>query len=450
MALIDYTPAYVNTTEQQVMKAVITPEHWNEMFNLLTAQGNNNSTALLNILLALDDSTTAAQLGVAAITGVAGTNVQAIMASLKGLIDLCYTASATDTLLAQRESVTAANALVKTVSFTPADGKFTFTTQGGTTTVIDTAMEKMAVNFAYNATTQALDLTLEDGSTTSVPLNAFITETEFLDSAQIDFSVTNHQVTATIKAGSVTSAMLEGTLLTAIIGYRDAAAASATAAATSAANALTHKNNAATSASNAATSEANALTYKGNALTSANAAAASATAANTAKVGAETAQGGAVSAQSAAATARTGAETAKTAAEAARDGAVSNAQAQVTAATQQATNAGNSATLSAAKSVLAQSYTTGGTGTRTGEDTDNAKYYKEQAAANAGVLARVATGFAVVNGSTRPTLGENAVDLSYANDNTKGATGVKSFAEGYNNSRWSCGTCRGSEYYCFW
>ena len=42
-----------------------------------------------------------------------------------------------------------------------------------------------------------------------------------------------------------------------------------------------------------------------------------------------------------------------------------------------ATNAGNSAT-------LAESYAVGGTGTRTGEDTDNAKYYCEQAALIAG------------------------------------------------------------------
>lgn len=42
------------------------------------------------------------------------------------------------------------------------------------------------------------------------------------------------------------------------------------------------------------------------------------------------------------------------------------------------------ATACAANSVLAESYTKGGTGTREGEDTDNAKYYKDQARAIVG------------------------------------------------------------------
>lgn len=58
--------------------------------------------------------------------------------------------------------------------------------------------------------------------------------------------------------------------------------------------------------------------------------------------------------------------------------------------TQQATNAAGSAsnalldaTNAHADALLAQSYAVGGTGTRSGEDTDNAKYYKEQAALRA-------------------------------------------------------------------
>ena len=42
------------------------------------------------------------------------------------------------------------------------------------------------------------------------------------------------------------------------------------------------------------------------------------------------------------------------------------------------------ATSCAANSVLAESYAVGGTGTRSGEDTDNAKYYKDQARAIVG------------------------------------------------------------------
>lgn len=270
-----YTPAYTVINEARATKTVVTSEEWNALFNLLATQGNSTATALYNFITLIEGSTGAADVGGTPITGVTGTTVQTIMVGLKALIDACYTRAATDALLATKESVTDANALVKTIAFNAADGKFTITTQGGTVSVIDTALEKVAVNFAYNATTQALDLTLADGSTTSVSLSAFITETEFVDSNTIDFSVNDHVVTASIKSGSITDAMLSSTLATALIGYKTAAETAATNAAASEANALTYKNAAGVSAQNAATSEANALTYKNAALASKNAAATS-------------------------------------------------------------------------------------------------------------------------------------------------------------------------------
>lgn len=48
-----------------------------------------------------------------------------------------------------------------------------------------------------------------------------------------------------------------------------------------------------------------------------------------------------------------------------------------------ASNAATDAGYAHADALLAQSYAVGGTGTRSGEDTDNAKYYKEQAALRA-------------------------------------------------------------------
>lgn len=52
---------------------------------------------------------------------------------------------------------------------------------------------------------------------------------------------------------------------------------------------------------------------------------------------------------------------------------------KATEASTSATNASNSATQASKKATLAESYAKGGTGTRQGEDTDNAEYYKEQA-----------------------------------------------------------------------
>lgn len=113
----------------------------------------------------------------------------------------------------------------------------------------------------------------------------------------------------------------------------EGARADAESAAQSAADALAYKNA-------AAQSEANALSYKNSASTSATAAA--------------TAKNDAVSA-------RTAAQSAQSAAESAR-----------AAAQQSATDADASAKLS-------KSWAAGGTGTRTGEDTDNAKYWAEKA-----------------------------------------------------------------------
>lgn len=72
-----------------------------------------------------------------------------------------------------------------------------------------------------------------------------------------------------------------------------------------------------------------------------------------------------------------------------------------------ATNAGTSAT-------TAESYAIGGTGTRTGEDTDNAKYYKEQAdtsATSASTNATKSESFAV--GGTGTRIGEDSDNAKY-------------------------------------
>ena len=62
----------------------------------------------------------------------------------------------------------------------------------------------------------------------------------------------------------------------------------------------------------------------------------------------------------------------------------SSASASANTATQKANEAKTSAGLANADAILAKSYAVGGTGTRPGEDTDNAKYYKEQAMAGGG------------------------------------------------------------------
>ena len=102
----------------------------------------------------------------------------------------------------------------------------------------------------------------------------------------------------------------------------------------------------------------------------------------TAKNDAETAKAGAETAQTKAETAQSMAEAAQTAAETARSGAEtaqSSAQSSANSAAKSSDTAGAKATEATNQALLSKSYAVGGTGARTGEETDNAKYYCEQA-----------------------------------------------------------------------
>lgn len=269
----------------------------------------------------------AAEVGTTAITGVTGGDVQTMLGSLKTLLDTKAAGADMTAALALKSDKSVTDLHIKSVSLNANTGVFTFTREDGSYVTVDTVLEKVATNWQYNASTQSLVLTLADGTTQSVPLSAFITETEFLDSDQIAFSVSDHKVTATVKAGGITDTMLSSALITQLQGYVSDAADSASAAAQSATAAEGYKNTASQKASDAATSEANALQYK------------------------------------------TAAEGYKnTASQKASDAAASEI------------NAATSKTAAASSAVLAESYVRGGTGTRAGEDTDNALYYKNQAA----------------------------------------------------------------------
>lgn len=134
----------------------------------------------------------------------------------------------------------------------------------------------------------------------------------------------------------------------------EAAASSEGVAVASAEAAEAAKTAAETAQGIAETAASNAKDSEDAAATSADSASTSASTAAGAQTAAETAQGKAEDAQSAAEAAQTAAEDAQTTTEEARDAAI-------------------------ASSTLSRSWAAGGTGTRAGEDTDNAKYYAEQA-----------------------------------------------------------------------
>lgn len=184
---------------------------------------------------------------------------------------------------AAKVDLTKANELVKEILWDESNGTLTVVKMNGSRAVIDTKLEKLAVNFKYDLQTQRLVITLDDGTVQNVDLSSLITQYEFLDSDTIAFEVTSDgKVKAIVKNGSITEDYLAPEYLGEI---------------------RTQVGKAETSAKSADTSEKSA----------------------------------------------------------------------------------------ASSSVLSKSYAVGGTGTRDGEDTDNAKYYAEQAknASNVGALSEI-------------------------------------------------------------
>ena len=144
----------------------------------------------------------------------------------------------------------------------------------------------------------------------------------------------------------------------------------------------------ATAAKDAAqTAEKNAKASETAANNAQAAAAGSASEAETARSAAAGAQAAAENAQTAAGAAQTAAESAKTAAQSAQskaESAQAKAATSATDAQKSATAAAQSAAQVTANSKAAESWAVGGTGTREGEDNNNAKYWCESAQAIAG------------------------------------------------------------------
>ncbi len=217
--------------------------------------------------------------------------------------------------------------LIKTISYTKGDGKFKITTKGGVVTEIDTDLEKIPASFELMEIDGKtyLRITNQDGTYTQTEVTSLLNVYSFSDSDTIDFTeLPKYSVTAIVKPNSITLDHLSLTAVSTLEGYVSAAAGSANSAAGSASAAET-------SANNASTFNQSAKGYSESAAASKASASESATSAGNAAIIAD----------------------------------------------QRANAADTSA-------ILSQSYAKGGTGTRVGEDADNAKYYMEQAKAAAG------------------------------------------------------------------
>ena len=114
---------------------------------------------------------------------------------------------------ASKVDLTKANELVEEILWDESNGTLTVVKMNGSKAVIDTKLEKLAVNFKYDPQTQQLVITLDDGTVQNVDLSALITQYEFLDSDTIAFEITDGKVKAIVKNGSITEDKLQPNFL---------------------------------------------------------------------------------------------------------------------------------------------------------------------------------------------------------------------------------------------
>lgn len=213
---------------------------------------NQVKPALNGVIDDLTGTDGATNIGTSPIDGVTGTDVQAMLAFLKGLIDLREPTENVNQKLALKADKAVTDKHVKTVSFDGKTGVFAFISEDGTSQTLDTMLEKVPVRCYLDG--QTFVLVLEDGTEQRADLSAFLTETEFVNSETIDFAISDGSVRASVKAGSITLAMLESTAVSTLQGYMTAAQTAAENAKASETNAAEYRDAAAASETAAAQS----------------------------------------------------------------------------------------------------------------------------------------------------------------------------------------------------
>lgn len=105
---------------------------------------------------------------------------------------------------ASKVDLTKANELVKEILWDESQGTLTVVKMNGSKAVIDTKLEKLAVNFDYDPQAQQLIIALDDGTKQYVDLSALITQYEFKDSDTIAFEIgSDGKAFSIVKEGSI-------------------------------------------------------------------------------------------------------------------------------------------------------------------------------------------------------------------------------------------------------
>lgn len=253
--------------------------------------------------------------------------------------------------------------LVRSITLDRDTGIFTITYFNGSFDIIDTLLEKIAVNFGYDATTQKLSVTLDDGTVNHIDLSALITQYEFLDSDTIVFQVQpDGKIKAIVKEGSIEEKHLRPNYLADIRVEVAKAEASKNAAEESEKKAAASENNAKESEENASASESNAEKHKTDAETAAQNAKASENASKTSETNAALSEAAAKASENAAGLSE------QAAADSAADASAS------------AADAGDSAGMAEDFAKMSKSYAIGTDGeSRPDDAADNSKFYSDLA-----------------------------------------------------------------------
>ena len=110
--------------------------------------------------------------------------------------------------------LTKANELVKEILWDESNGTLTVVKMNDSRAVIDTKLEKLAVNFSFDEANQRLVIILDDGTKQYVDLSAFVTPFEFKDGDVIYFEVVGgNLVSAGIKDGTISEEKLRPNFL---------------------------------------------------------------------------------------------------------------------------------------------------------------------------------------------------------------------------------------------
>lgn len=134
---------------------------------------------------------------------------------------------------------------LKTLTYNSTTGVFVFTYWNGNTFTVDLNVEKIPVTFSLSPQ-GILTMTTADGTQFTADVADLIKTYEFVDSSEINFTVTidahgDRTITASLVNGSITGAKLQPNYLADITAQAQAAEASANSASSSEGDAAEHK-----------------------------------------------------------------------------------------------------------------------------------------------------------------------------------------------------------------